>query len=91
MYFNYFIYRALSGNLMHISYESGMLEDPSVAPHDDMMTWTRAPRLAPDESATLRIHFRRGIPTMWENTKSGEKFGEDGDALQLVETLNEIA
>ncbi|MBI5046274.1 argininosuccinate synthase [Candidatus Micrarchaeota archaeon] len=49
-------------NLMHISYESGILEDPNQTPNGDMFEWTKSPKDAPDKETILEIHFKKGIP-----------------------------
>ncbi|NNF99776.1 MAG: argininosuccinate synthase [Desulfobacteraceae bacterium] len=51
------------GNLLHISYEGGMLEDPWTAPPDDLYTLTTSPKAAPDESEIIDIAFEKGNPT----------------------------
>ena len=48
-------------NLMHISFEAGMLEDPWQAPRPEMFEMTRSPREAPDESQELLIGFEDGV------------------------------
>lgn len=50
-------------NLLHISYESGILEDPAAAPPEDVYEWTVSPQNAPDKTTTIEIHFKDGIPT----------------------------
>ena len=50
------------GNLLHISYEGGVLEDPWQAPPDDIFQMTVAPQQAPDEGETLEITFEDGNP-----------------------------
>jgi argininosuccinate synthase len=50
-------------NLIHISHESGILEDPAAAASEDVYSWTKSPRDAPDEETRLEIHFKDGIPT----------------------------
>ena len=50
-------------NLLHISYEGGILEDPWHAPPDDIYRWTVAPKEAPDESEILELTFSAGNPT----------------------------
>ncbi len=49
-------------NLIHISHESGILEDPRTAPAEEVFSWTRSPREAPDAETRLEIHFKDGIP-----------------------------
>jgi len=47
-------------NLLHISYEGKVLEDPWVAPDEDMFTRSVAPEKAPDEPTIIEIDFERG-------------------------------
>jgi argininosuccinate synthase len=47
------------GNLLHISYEGGILEDPWAGPPDDIFTLTVSPKDAPDTPETIEITFRR--------------------------------
>jgi len=49
-------------NLLHISYEGGMLEDPWLEPDPSMFTLTVAPEMAPDAPETVEIHFEKGNP-----------------------------
>jgi argininosuccinate synthase len=47
-------------NLLHISYEGKVLEDPWTAPHEDMFVRTVAPEKAPDSPSFVDIAFERG-------------------------------
>ena len=49
-------------NLLHISYEGGILEDPWNPPSDDMFILTVSPQDAPDESEIIEITFEKGDP-----------------------------
>ncbi|MDY6833085.1 MAG: argininosuccinate synthase [Thermodesulfobacteriota bacterium] len=49
-------------NLLHISYEGGILEDPWNSPSDDMFTLSVSPRQAPDEPEVVDIAFEQGNP-----------------------------
>jgi argininosuccinate synthase len=49
-------------NLIHISHESGILEDPAVKPGDAIFSMTRSPREAPDRETHLEIFFKDGVP-----------------------------
>jgi argininosuccinate synthase len=75
-------------NLMHRSYESGILEDPFAPPPDDMFKLTSPAKDAPDTPARLEIHFTDAIPTRVVNLDSGETID---DPLDLFLYLNEIA
>ena len=69
-------------NLMHISFEAGMLEDPWQAPQADMFELTTAPQDAPGETETLLIGWEDGIPV----SVNGEGLGP----AALLSRLNEI-
>lgn len=49
-------------NLLHISYEGGVLEDPWNQPPDDIFTLTVSPQDAPDEPEIIEITFKLGDP-----------------------------
>ncbi len=49
-------------NMLHISYEGGILEDPWHAPPDDIYQKTVAPRDAPDEPECIELTFAFGNP-----------------------------
>ncbi|MFH0885122.1 MAG: argininosuccinate synthase [Candidatus Micrarchaeota archaeon] len=73
-------------NLMHISYESGVLEDPMTPPTEDMFEWTKSPKDAPDKETNLEIHFKDGTPIKVVNKEDGTVLEEP---LQLFVYLNE--
>ena len=49
-------------NLLHISYEGGVLEDPWQEPPEDMFTLTVLPKDAPDQPEIIEITFKQGDP-----------------------------
>ena len=49
-------------NLLHISYEGGILEDPWSDPPEDMYTLTTSPKKAPDTPEIIEITFKNGDP-----------------------------
>ncbi len=53
---------SMDRNLLHISYEGGVLEDPWNPPPEDMFTLSVSPRQAPDEPEVIDITFERGDP-----------------------------
>jgi len=67
-------------NLMHISYEGGILEDPWAAPPEDIFQLTRSPETAESEAEHIEISFEQGEPV----AINGEKLG----AVALLELLN---
>ena len=73
-------------NLMHRSYESGILEDPMAPPPADMFKLTRAAHEGPDEPARLEIHFKDALPVRVVDLDSG---ASHEDPLELFRFLNE--
>jgi len=53
---------SMDANLLHISYEGKALEDPWVAPDEDMFRRTVSPEKAPDEAEIIEIEFEKGDP-----------------------------
>ena len=74
---------SMDANLMHVSYEGGVLEDPWAAPPEGMFRMTVDAEEAPDEAERVVIAFERGDPV--------EVNGEALEPVPLVEHLNEIA
>lgn len=74
-------------NILHISHEAGILEDPKKSPEKGVFTYTRSPKEAPDEETRLEIHFKDGIPVKVVNQSDGTVKTE---ALALFSYLNEL-
>ncbi len=74
---------SMDANLMHISYEGGVLEDPWAEPPADMFRLTQNPEAAPDEPEYVEITFERGDPV----AVNGERLAP----AALLERLNAIA
>ena len=53
---------SMDRNLLHISYEGGILEDPWNAPYEDMFQLTVSPEKAPDQPEHVEIDFESGDP-----------------------------
>jgi len=51
---------SMDANLLHISYEGDILEDPWAEPEEDMWRWTTAPEQAPDTPTYVTLAFERG-------------------------------
>ncbi len=73
---------SMDANLLHISYEGGILEDPWAEPHEDMFMWTKSPENAPDEPSYVEIDFEQGDPKAID--------GERLSAAELLSRLNLI-
>jgi argininosuccinate synthase len=66
-------------NLLHISYEGGILEDPWMEPPEDMFQMTSSPQKAPDVPEYVEITFDRGDPV-----------AVDGQAMKPAELLSAL-
>ncbi|WP_187648459.1 argininosuccinate synthase [Nitrosophilus labii] len=53
---------SMDANLLHISYEGGILEDPWSEPEEDMWRWTNSPENAPNKPEYIEIEFEKGDP-----------------------------
>ena len=51
---------SMDANLLHISYEGRVLEDPAAEPEESMWRWSVSPENAPDEAEYLELEFSRG-------------------------------
>ncbi|GKS68796.1 argininosuccinate synthase [Nitrosomonas sp. PY1] len=51
---------SMDANLLHISYEGRILEDPAVEPEESMWRWSVSPEQAPDQPEYLDIEFKQG-------------------------------
>jgi len=75
-------------NLMHISYESGILEDTSNEPKSEMFKLTVSPKNAPDKETNICIEFEKGIPIKVTNLSDNL---EVKGSLKLFTYLNKLA
>ena len=69
-------------NLLHISFEAGILEDPNVRPPKDMFEYSVDPKDAPEEAEVIELEFDKG-----------EAVKLNGEALSpanMLRKLNEI-
>ncbi len=69
-------------NLLHISFEGGILEDPWAEPPAEMFVLTKSPQEAPDKPKYLEIHYEQGDPV--------EVDGQRLSPANLLAVLNEI-
>jgi argininosuccinate synthase len=51
---------SMDANLLHISYEGGVLEDPWTEAEDDMWRWSVSPEAAPDKATYIDLTFAQG-------------------------------
>ncbi len=75
-------------NLMHISYEAGILEDPNATLPEEDFEMTVSAKKAPDKEVELAIEFKDGVPIKVEDktNKIVEK-----DPLKMFVYLNKVA
>ena len=74
-------------NLMHISHEGGILENPLFKPPENVFTMTVSPQKAPDKETIIEIHFKDGTPTKVVNKNDRVV---KTDPLELFMYLNKI-
>ncbi|WP_045223383.1 argininosuccinate synthase [Methyloterricola oryzae] len=51
---------SMDANLLHISYEGGVLEDPWAEPEEDMWRWSVSPEAAPDSPTYIELSYECG-------------------------------
>ena len=51
---------SMDANLLHISYEGEILEDPWAAPEESMWRWTKSPESAPDLPTFIELEYKKG-------------------------------
>ncbi len=73
---------SMDANLLHISYEGGILEDPWAEPEDSMWLWTVSSEKAPDESTYLEFDYEKGDIV----AINGEKMSP----ARIMEYLNKV-
>ncbi len=73
---------SMDANLLHISYEGGVLEDPWAGPEDSMWRWSVSPEAAPDSPTVIELTFEKG-----------DVIAIDGEAMSpatVMESLNKL-
>jgi len=73
---------SMDANLLHISYEGDILEDPWNEPEDDMWRWSVSPERAPDQATYLELSYEKG-----------DIVAIDGEAMSpatVMEYLNKV-
>jgi len=70
-------------NLWGRSIECGVLEDPWAEPPEEVFSWTRSAKDAPDEPSYVEVGFERGVPVSLD--------GQELDGVSLLQELNELA
>ena len=70
---------SMDANLLHISYEGGILEDPWAQPEEEMWRWSVAPEQAPDTPVYLHLTYCQG-----------DIIAIDGTAMTPAKVLNTL-
>ncbi|RME90957.1 MAG: argininosuccinate synthase [Candidatus Hydrogenedentota bacterium] len=73
---------SMDRNLMHLSYEGGILEDPWQEPKEDMFLWTVSPEKAPDQPEMIEVEFQHGNAVKLN--------GKDLSPAQMISALNDL-
>lgn len=73
---------SMDRNLMHLSYEGGILEDPYKEPDEEMFLLTVSPEKAPDRPTYLELDFEKGNCVAIDGKKM--------NPLEVMEFLNKV-
>ncbi len=79
---------SMDENILHTSYEGGILENPFQEAAEDMFQHTVSPKDAPDEESQIMIEFSHGIPIAVTNSSNGTMV--NGSAVELLNFLNDL-
>ncbi len=74
-------------NLLHISHEAGILEDPARECAEDIYSKTVSPEKAPNKATRVKIQFKDGVPVKVTNLNTGRS---EAEPLRLFNLLNEL-
>jgi argininosuccinate synthase len=74
---------SMDANLLHISYEGRVLEDPWAEPEEDMWRWTVSPEAAPDKATYLELTYAQGDIVAIDDVAHSP--------AEVIEKLNKIA
>ena len=73
---------SMDANLLHISYEGDILEDPAAEPEESMWLWTVSPEAAPDSPTYIELDYVRGDIVAID--------GEPHSPAEVLAKLNQI-
>ncbi|KAF9649198.1 putative argininosuccinate synthase, partial [Thelephora ganbajun] len=79
---------SMDENMFHISYESGILEDPNTAPPADMWRLTESAESAPNTPDKIIIEFKQGLPVKLIVLSDSDK--SYTDSVDVFNTLNAL-
>lgn len=78
---------SMDANLMHISYESGILEDPWREAPEDIYQMTTDPAKSPEKPSTIEIDFKNGLPVTTRDLDNGTTHNKP---FEMFSYLNKI-
>ncbi|DAB33389.1 MAG TPA: argininosuccinate synthase [Sulfurospirillum sp. UBA12182] len=73
---------SMDANLLHISYEGLVLEDPNSEPEEDMWRWSVSPEQAPDKAEYIELEYKNGDPVKLN--------GKELSPAAMLSALNEL-
>ncbi len=73
---------SMDANLLHISYEGGVLEDPNAEPEESMWLWSVSPENAPDVASYIELTYQQGDVTAID--------GNDLSPAEVLAHLNQV-
>ena len=73
---------SMDANLLHISYEGGVLENPWTEAEDEMWRWSVSPENAPDKATYIELTYEKGDPVALD--------GKPLSPATMLETLNKL-
>jgi argininosuccinate synthase len=73
---------SMDANLLHISYEGLVLEDPNSEPEEDMWRWSVSPEQAPDKAEYIELEYKNGDPVKLN--------GKELSPATMLSALNEL-
>ena len=76
-------------NLLHLSHEAGILEDPSRPAGEDVYSRTVSPERAPDTPTRIVMTFKDGVPVRVENLEDGTVHTKPLELFQYLNTLGQ--
>ncbi|XP_026468141.1 argininosuccinate synthase [Ctenocephalides felis] len=84
---------SMDANMMHVSYESGILEDPALSAPADLYSMTKNPESTPNTPARIEVRFRHGLPVGVRDltTKQTASAKEIAEPVQIFQFLNKLA
>ena len=85
---------SMDANLLHISYEGGILEDPNFAPEENMWRLTVSPEKAPNKPQVIELTYKHGDVVAIDRAHVGEaqllKHGAQLGHRQALHALLEV-